>query len=359
MKLTLLAFALFMSSFHVVAQSPSLSEAHFCHDRKNPDFVKSLTMDPHNLMSFRNRGGIGMAGVCWWHSRFQRNALYLTYFKPELPRPSILETLDIIKQIRNAENVIAIPGFNNFFEFSEANKKHIQQELEDWQKYEGIQQFSWIDGLAGESIVSPSKLKKILDHMFVEVEINKHIVFNKLQIKGIAAHSWLVVHMKKFKGGYDLEILDSNAFGYLESYRYYEGAKFLVYHNYNEEVSAETLQNLMDTAYEQREMKKNFHYNLTFPGFEFYHWTAQKMVKVKNGYDLKILIYSKDHETQKIVYKYRYGDKRIFFLLFKNDKDLFFNEKNRFKNFVPYLEKRDELKQMTNIILRKCSDFLE
>jgi hypothetical protein len=232
MKKTLIALTLTACSFQVFSQAPSQNEERFCRDREDSNFVKDLTMDSSNLMAFTNHGGLVNGGVCWWHSRFQRNALYLTIFKPQLPKPSDKELSKIIRNIRTAEQVVVIPGFKNFAQFSDAYEVEIQKELEYWQKLDGIARFAWIKGLSGSAEVAPEKLNKMMDQLYTDVEVNKNIAYNMLQIPGIVSHAWLVVHMEKVSGGYNLEILDSNFARRTEIYRFRAGDTRLSYHAY-------------------------------------------------------------------------------------------------------------------------------
>lgn len=232
MKVTLLALLALTCSFQALAKAPSYSEERFCSDRKDEKFVKDLTMDSNNLMAFRNHGGLINGGVCWWHSRFQRNALYLTIYKPRLAKPTAEEAKELIKQIREAKDVVVIPGYRNFYDFSAENAQQIQRELEKWQKGDGVIRFAWVKGLAGTSSVAAEELKASMDALYTEVEINNNIAYNKLQIPGIDAHAWLVVNVEKVKGGYNLEVLDSNYPSRTEIYRYREGDTELNYHGY-------------------------------------------------------------------------------------------------------------------------------
>ncbi|MDD4976179.1 MAG: hypothetical protein PHY93_17615 [Bacteriovorax sp.] len=346
MKVTLLALVSLACSFQLSAQD----SGHFCSDRQNANFVKDLTLDSKNLISFRNRGGIGMAGVCWWHSRFERNALYLTIYKPELAKPTNDEAIELIKQIRDAENVIEIPGYNNFFEFTSENKALIQSELEAWQLGDGLLRFAWIDGLSGDAKVEAWKLKGLMDEIYNDVEVNKNISYNKLQAPGILAHAWSVVHMEKVKGGYDLEILDSNTVGYSEHYEYREGDTFMRYHMDHAEVKVSTLQNLMDIAY-QRDLQKDYKNPLILPGLEYHRWTVRHVKKVDGGYDLDVVVYSKNRETQNIIYKYKNGDARINYSVIKEEMKDFAHS----FSFTPYLERTDEMDKINNAIARHCS----
>lgn len=205
--------------------TPSQSQDQFCADRADTKFVKTLTTDSSNLMTFRNHGGLGNGGVCWWHSRFQRNALYLTIYKPGEDYPSLEEAAIIVDKIRAGKEIITIRGFKNFSEFSAAHENLIQRELEKWQKKDGIVKFNWIMGLKGKKSVSADKLKSMMDELYDYVEVRGNIAYQKLQMKGITAHAWLVINMKKVPGGYDLEVIDSNTPYQTTAYNYRSGMK--------------------------------------------------------------------------------------------------------------------------------------
>lgn len=224
MKKSLLALAALACSFSISAQTPSQSLDQFCVDRgNNHKFAKDLTFDSRNLMAFANHGGIANGGVCWWHSRFQRNALYLTTYNPSKQRPTHEEAAIIVDKIRAGDEIIEIPGYKNFREFSQNHQSEIQRELEKWQKGDGIVKFNWVIGLKGDNEVSAEKMKKMMDELYDYVEVQGNIAYEKLQIKGITAHAWLVVNMKKTAKGYDLEVIDSNFQQQTSIYKYVEG----------------------------------------------------------------------------------------------------------------------------------------
>lgn len=220
---TLLTLLLFLS----ISQAFGSNEE-FCANRSQPKFVKDLTLDLSNLMSFKNHGGIRNGGVCWWHSRFQRAALYLTHYNPSAEKPDLATARQIIRTIRNANDIVEIPGFINFLEFSTHFKNEIQNELEAWQRFESLR-FTWIRGLRGSTHVSAEWMKQLMDNLYQETEVEGNISFQKLQMKGITAHAWLVVSMKKFDNGYDLEIIDSNHQNMTKIYQYRHGDTHLLY----------------------------------------------------------------------------------------------------------------------------------
>jgi hypothetical protein len=225
MKSTLLALATLAFSFNVMATTSSQSTDQFCADRADPNYLKELIEHPANLLPFRNQGGIANGGVCWWHSRFQRNALYLTYYQPAEKAPNGKEAAKIISQIRAGDSVVRIPGFRNFSEFASAYADQVLRELEKWQKNDGILKFNWVNGLAGKTIAGSDNLKDKMDELYQYVEVEGNIAYTKLQIKGIDSHAWLIVHVEKTEVGYDLEVLDSNFPEGTYTYRYITGEK--------------------------------------------------------------------------------------------------------------------------------------
>lgn len=224
MKSTLLAIAAFACSFGAIASTQSSqSMDQFCSDRASIKSVKELTESSYNLMGFANRGGIGNGGVCWWHSRMQRNALYLTIYKPGERRPSKAQAKVIVEKLRAGKDVVVIPGFDNFQEFSVEYREIIQRELDKWQKGDGVLKFNWVIGLKGKSHVDADKMKSMMDELYDYVEVKGNIAYEKLQIKGIVAHAWLVINMKKVGKGYDLQVLDSNYPNATQLYQYRPG----------------------------------------------------------------------------------------------------------------------------------------
>jgi hypothetical protein len=238
MKVLFLTVLALLSGFNVFGNdTPSQTMQQFCSDRNSPDFVKDLTNNPRNLMGFENSGGIANGGVCWWHSRFQRNALYLTIFHPEEYRPTQSRVLKIIKKIRSGDEVVEIPGFSNFNDFSATYKHEIQKELNKWQKNDGVTKFNWVVGLSGESVSTPKKMKEMMDELYQYVEVEGNIAYQKLQIKGIIAHAWLVVKMKPYykdgyRDGYDLKIIESNYPSITMTYQYREGQTSFIYSHF-------------------------------------------------------------------------------------------------------------------------------
>lgn len=212
-------------TLQIYASPMPQSKADFCARfgtlPNNKTSIQDLSTESTNLMSFKNDGGLFNGGVCWWHSRFQRNILYLSIFRPDLPKPnSINEIQVIIHQVRLGNSVVTIPGYANLADFSADNQKLIQAELNDWQLYDGVVLGGWIDGLKGSTKVPGDQLKNMMNEVFQYVAVNKKIAYEKLQIKGITSHAWLIVGMKRMPSGFDLGIIDSNNPRMSELYSY-------------------------------------------------------------------------------------------------------------------------------------------
>lgn len=200
---------LFTSTLSFAGTLPT-NKAEFCARYADTSVLEAYTSDSTNLMAFKNDGGVFNGGVCWWHSRFQRNIFYLSIFRPDLNPPTPSEVRALIKEIRAGQSIVTIPGFSNFAEFSETYKAEIQSELNSWQRFDGIVWGVWIDGLKGSTKVKSEVLNTMMDTVFLYVEVDKKIAYQKLQIKGITSHAWLIVGMKKADSGYEIGLIDSN-----------------------------------------------------------------------------------------------------------------------------------------------------
>ena len=212
LPLTLIALSTFLSLSHPAAADPSpRSRNEFCLRSGTLDNFKQIAADDDNRLSFKNAGGIFGGGVCWWHSRFQRSATYLSVFRPDLSKPTLSQVKDIIHAIRWNESVVEIPGYENMHDFSADFQDLIQKELNRWQADDGTIGFGWIDGLAGQSkYLDPALLKQSMDDLYNLVVVQKEIVFEKLQLPGISAHAWLVIDMIPEGSDYQLKVIDSN-----------------------------------------------------------------------------------------------------------------------------------------------------
>jgi hypothetical protein len=229
MKKQIFALIITIVSINTYAVTLPSSKEEFCSrfNKDNPsasEILQDMTAEEANLMAFKNDGGLFNGGVCWWHSRFQRNIFYLSIFRPDLNKPKTTgELQSLIHQIRLGNSVVIIPGYHNFADFSLENQKLIQSELNNWQLYDGVVLGGWMDGLKGDTKIEAAVLEAMMKENFDYVNVKKKIAYQKLQIKGITSHAWLIVGMKKSDSGFDIGYLDSNSPRMSLNYTYKNG----------------------------------------------------------------------------------------------------------------------------------------
>lgn len=164
-----------------------------------------------NLPGFTNQGGLLNRGVCWWHSRLTRAALYLAYFEPELPRPDRAGARRAVAALMRCDTVVAIPGYRCFRDFTLDHREVVQRFLEHMQLSDGLLRFAWVDGLAGRSSLPPGRLAALMDSLYESNE-REGLSYVKLQIPGWDAHAWIITEMRRAADkGYLVRYLDSNS----------------------------------------------------------------------------------------------------------------------------------------------------
>jgi hypothetical protein len=215
-----LSFYIILSFFFAsttLAISPQSTDE-FCANHRDAKIIQSYLDFSENLIDFKNAGGVLNQGVCWWHSRFQRNLLTIAYFAPQ--KPAVFNIRHLLEKIRDGKSVVEIPGFKNVEEFSRAFRPQIQKMLNEWQIVEGGLRGGWQRGIQGRIKESAGKLQKMMDELYDYVEIQNKIAYQKLQMKGIVAHSWLVHRVRKTIDGYELSYVDSNSPKEVRIYEY-------------------------------------------------------------------------------------------------------------------------------------------
>lgn len=206
---------------------PAYSRQEYCANAHNPDYFKSLFYSSTNQIPWENQGGIMNKGVCWWNSLLTRNVQYLAVFRPDLPPPNTLEVDQIINWLITGNGVVEIPGYHNFSEFSLSNSDKVQRALEMYQIVDGVVGLGFLRGLVGNHIIEPVDLSRMMDETYKLVKESNWVVYQKLQIKGLDAHAWLVVDMQKTPNGYILEVVDSNNPGEVKLASFEHGMKQL------------------------------------------------------------------------------------------------------------------------------------
>jgi len=190
------------------AAEPATSLPEVC-ARKAGD-VQQYAYDPASRIAVANQGGLFNDGVCWWHSRLQRSALYLATFRPDLPKASYSRGLAIINELARMDRVVVIPGYATFEAFSRDYEREIIKRLEAWQISDGFLGFRWVDGLKGHWRLPAPTLQGIMERIHQFVALEHRVLFEKLHFDSVASHAYLVIGSRETTGGYDIDVIDSN-----------------------------------------------------------------------------------------------------------------------------------------------------
>ena len=195
------------------------------------------------LLAFKNQGGLKNAGICWWHSRFTRNAAYLALYRPDLRKPGARAGRELVTRLREGRQVTEIPGYANLREFSLDFRSDIQVKMEDWQKSEGFLGGHWATGLTGTPSVSETRMAELMDELYARTQTGDTI-FQVLQLPGVSTHAWLVTGMRRLNDGYEIDVIESNLpgptqYAYkrgMQEFEYLSGSIFTPYTQFENEV---------------------------------------------------------------------------------------------------------------------------
>lgn len=207
---------------------PFLSQAQQDLCRLNARSFQKRLSSPENRLSFANPAGPLNIGLCWWHSRFQRNAVYLFENRPQKRSPPAnpQAALEVIKDVIGLRRITA-PGNATLSRFSATYQREITEALGQWQMADSFLRFGWMNGLQGKVIAGPERLLSTMGDLKQKVDRGQ-IVFQMLQVKGPNAHAWLVYDLKNNPlGGLDLSTVDSNEPSALRTYSYQPGMSHL------------------------------------------------------------------------------------------------------------------------------------
>lgn len=187
------------------------------------DFQNKLKAS-ENRLAFRNDEGPLGIGLCWWHSRMQRNANFLLDFRPSLPKLTGLDLWMVIRGLAGTGHVMAVTGYANLEEFSKAHASELKETLAQWQLADTFLGFNWVNGLQGDPQISPGELEEKMERLYERVKIENQVVYQMLNFPGISSHALLVVDMfREANGDIIFAAVDSN-FATLQYFTYRRGA---------------------------------------------------------------------------------------------------------------------------------------
>ena len=199
----------FLALFTLLLSSSVFAQTRaFC--ERNRGDILALMQEPTARMAFKNTGGIANGGVCWWHSRLQRSSFFLARFNPSASKPTNRQLNEILSNLRSMEKVVTIPGYADFRSFSRAYQKQIQGVLNDWQVFDGVFNFQWLRGISGKPALPAKEMEARMDAVYQSYRQSPAAMWIMAQMEGVTSHSFLVLHIEKVNGGYDLDLIDSN-----------------------------------------------------------------------------------------------------------------------------------------------------
>lgn len=188
----------------------SLSRESLC--KRGPKDFRRTACNAGTKLGLMNDGGLMglMTGVCWWNSRFHRNAIYLSTYRPECPAinattpKGVKLTRSLVERLVHARGIVEIPGYKNLWDWSTAPGVGpiIQKELQQWMNTDTFIRMQWVNGMEGMFMRKDGKhAKRKQSNEITKLEeliIRKNkLPFVVVKESGVAAHSWLVLSVER------------------------------------------------------------------------------------------------------------------------------------------------------------------
>jgi len=202
----------------LVAVNGPQSKDEFCKLVAKPEQFKELLLDSRNRLAFLNgHYGFLNSGICWWHSRYERNATMLAVYRPDLPKPTLPQAKKIIAQFAKGElftkrRVVEIPGYENLQSFSAEYELLIIKEMESWQNREVFWGFDWLTRGAGlNDSMPPAKLWRTMGKLYDQVVNKNRLTHVRMKLDGFTSHALTIYDMEKNDHFYVVHYIDSNS----------------------------------------------------------------------------------------------------------------------------------------------------
>lgn len=168
------------------------------------DFLAKAGLSGNLTQPFNIDGPLN-TGMCWWHSKLQRAAIYLAVFdRPNEPRPTSEEAKQIFRDLTQLTKVISIPGFRDWYHFTDVFRLEFYEVLGDWEISETLR-LEFVKGLRALKPTDTFELQKISR----EVNEYKRVTFVLLKMPWLEAHSWLVTSYNGTAKNFEISFLDS------------------------------------------------------------------------------------------------------------------------------------------------------
>ncbi|MFY7994165.1 MAG: hypothetical protein ACOVP4_12790 [Bacteriovoracaceae bacterium] len=168
-------------------------------------------VDARDLKKDKSKVSAGIFGIgyCWWHSRFTLNSSLVSSFND--PQGIEVKTDEdakkVVKSIRRGK-IVRVKNYKNLSEFGAKYEQLIKRELNKWQLSDTLKGY-WINGLKGKPVMKSEKLDKHISEIYEVFQKDKKPIYQILQVKGLMAHSWVVINIERKDDVYTFTAIDS------------------------------------------------------------------------------------------------------------------------------------------------------
>ena len=183
-------------------------------------------------MGVDNPSGYLKIGLCWWQSRFHRAALYVASFNQNLPKPTSVQVIKILRQISRFRPVV-IPGFSGLNSFTKAYPQELEQVLSEWQlRTTLLVPQNAVANWMMDQVISGNKKRELVEQEAVQLirsfKAKPRPLFSFMQGSNFQ-HAALVVGFEKDQENPNdvlIKYIDSNQSGNWQKSKFIENQKF-------------------------------------------------------------------------------------------------------------------------------------
>jgi hypothetical protein len=220
LKKLLSAFLISTAGLSLSANShASFSRDSFC-KLTYSDFQTRAEQQDFRL-TFDNPPSWMNTGSCWWDSRFQRAAIYLTVPRPDLPPPSDAEAAQLIQKLISGNQIVELPGYGSFMGFSYQYSDWMIRAIEAWKAFDLLTLVGYFShDIPLEQAVPEQTLAQRMASLDEQVNRKHLIPLILIRPQGdpnetgihqfTASHALLVTHLRAARDGYTGSLIDSN-----------------------------------------------------------------------------------------------------------------------------------------------------
>lgn len=172
----------------------------YCQNIKN-NSINNMLMNEENNIALNRPGFLGI-GLCWWATRLQTKAAWLTQLNPSGRMPTSSKAREIVRKIMKGDEIVVIPGFKNLNEFGKKFSKEVDQVLSEKQLGDSWQAFT--HNLTYPTYPSAQRLRNEIKSIVQQLDRGlTPYIFTKKSSKKIwrltpVSHSLLALKYKRY-----------------------------------------------------------------------------------------------------------------------------------------------------------------